>query len=299
MNNIEIGRRIRKLRKDLDMTQTQLAKELNYKSNSVISKLETGDSELTATQIRKFTKYFNVSTDYLLKGISNNSNEDNGNYTKQIKVKKKLNFFRKEDYILIGSLFVLMLLTSIFEDQIRSNMILTLFILSILLLFYFVIVKIIRHREISEILNIPKDKNVKYYCKLNNKVIKKYRRNSIMSGILVILTNIMFYGILITILSEDTPISPTPIVGLLAFLIIFKSTVFVISKKLVERDVTFILILIFMIELIVSSIYLYYIHDYSSLTTQIALLTVFNMFVYFIVILTTDLYLSKFYYKVE
>lgn len=64
--------RIRNLREDRDLTQNQLAKELNC-SQQVYSNYELGQRDIPTDILIKLSKLYNVSIDYIL-GISNNPN---------------------------------------------------------------------------------------------------------------------------------------------------------------------------------------------------------------------------------
>lgn len=58
-------RRIRDLREDKDMTQTEMAKELNC-SQRIYSNYECGDVDIPTHILIKLSKFHNVSVDYLL-----------------------------------------------------------------------------------------------------------------------------------------------------------------------------------------------------------------------------------------
>lgn len=64
--------RIRNLREDRDLTQKQLAKELNC-SQQVYSNYELGQRDIPTDILIKISKFYNISVDYIL-GISNNPN---------------------------------------------------------------------------------------------------------------------------------------------------------------------------------------------------------------------------------
>ena len=65
-------KRIRELREDNDLTQKQLAKELNC-SQQVYSNYELGQRDIPTDILIKLSKIYNVSADYILE-ISNNPN---------------------------------------------------------------------------------------------------------------------------------------------------------------------------------------------------------------------------------
>jgi transcriptional regulator with XRE-family HTH domain len=57
--------RIRDLREDKDLTQTQIAKMLGM-SQTGYSKYETGENDIPTAILIKLADYYDVSTDYLL-----------------------------------------------------------------------------------------------------------------------------------------------------------------------------------------------------------------------------------------
>ena len=63
-------RRIRDLREDNDLTQKEMAKELNC-SQQVYSNYELGQRDIPTDILIKLAKFYNVSADYIL-GISDN-----------------------------------------------------------------------------------------------------------------------------------------------------------------------------------------------------------------------------------
>ena len=63
-------KRIRELREDNDLTQKQLARELNC-SQQVYSNYELGQRDIPTDILIKLSAYFNVSVDYIL-GLTNN-----------------------------------------------------------------------------------------------------------------------------------------------------------------------------------------------------------------------------------
>ena len=58
-------RRIRDLREDHDLTQKQMAKELNC-SQQVYSNYELGQRDIPTDILIKLAKFFKVTTDYIL-----------------------------------------------------------------------------------------------------------------------------------------------------------------------------------------------------------------------------------------
>ena len=62
---LPLGEKIRNLREDKDMNQTQLGKAVGMTQRK-ISYIECGKYEPSIDDIKAFCKYFNVSADYLL-----------------------------------------------------------------------------------------------------------------------------------------------------------------------------------------------------------------------------------------
>ena len=59
------GNKIKELREERKLTQTELAKDLGIYQTQV-SKIELGSIEPNLDLIRKFARYFNVTADFLL-----------------------------------------------------------------------------------------------------------------------------------------------------------------------------------------------------------------------------------------
>lgn len=66
-----IGNKIATRRKDLSMTQEELAKRMGYKSKSTINKIENGTNDIPQSKIAKFAEVLDTSIAYLM-GWDNN-----------------------------------------------------------------------------------------------------------------------------------------------------------------------------------------------------------------------------------
>lgn len=300
MSNKDIGIKIKRLREANGLTQAKLATELGYKSNAVISKLENGESELTASQIKKITTYFNITTDFLLTGkeiakIDNKSLQ----VTKTVKVKKSLSFFKRNDFIMIAIAFIMIIFAMIFKNDLRNYTLVVLMIYNLILLIYLIINKVFRSRANTDVINIPLKKNITYYSSLDDQMIKKYKKNSMVSGLVVIFTNIIFYGIIINTITEALDVMPYTLVISLLLIVIFKSVTFVLSSKFLEVDMTFLLTVILIIELMLTTLYLLYLNMYDILAPQLILTSTLNLLVFLVVITINDMFLKKYNYKIE
>ena len=63
-------KRIRDLREDRDLTQTQVAKILGM-SQTGYSKYETGENDLPSAVLIKLADFYNTSVDYILERTNN------------------------------------------------------------------------------------------------------------------------------------------------------------------------------------------------------------------------------------
>lgn len=94
MDTIKIGKFIAKRRRDLNMTQMQLADKL-YISDKAVSKWETGKSMPDVSIMLELSKILGISVQELLMGETNNMNEKNNEkvlleLAKEIEQKNKI-----------------------------------------------------------------------------------------------------------------------------------------------------------------------------------------------------------------
>lgn len=74
INQKEIGQRIRVLRKEKRLSQEELANKLNVNTDH-LGRLETGNRGMSIDLLAEISKYFTVSTDYILFGEKQNTDE--------------------------------------------------------------------------------------------------------------------------------------------------------------------------------------------------------------------------------
>lgn len=72
-----IGENIRRKRKEIGLTQEELASLLGYKSKSTIAKIESGGSDVSQRKLISFANVLNTTVEYLLTGIDKNANNKN------------------------------------------------------------------------------------------------------------------------------------------------------------------------------------------------------------------------------
>lgn len=71
---LTFGEKVKNLREDLDLNQTELGKKINMTQRK-ISYIECNKSEPSVDDIIIFSKFFKVTSDYLL-GIDDNLNRN-------------------------------------------------------------------------------------------------------------------------------------------------------------------------------------------------------------------------------
>ena len=74
INQKEIGQRIRILRKEKGLSQLELSNKLNINMDH-LSRIENGNKGMSLDLLTEFSKYFSVSTDYILFGNNQNTEE--------------------------------------------------------------------------------------------------------------------------------------------------------------------------------------------------------------------------------
>lgn len=62
----DIGKRIRKRREELEMTQEELADKLHYKSKTTIAKIENGTNDIVQSKVVEFAEALKTSPAYLM-----------------------------------------------------------------------------------------------------------------------------------------------------------------------------------------------------------------------------------------
>ena len=80
-----VGERIYRLRRDLGITQEELAHRLGYKSKSSINKIEMGKSEFPQRKLGEFAKALNTTPGYLLGLVSDETSKINAALAEAVK----------------------------------------------------------------------------------------------------------------------------------------------------------------------------------------------------------------------
>lgn len=98
---MSLGNRIKKCRKRLKLTQTELAQKLGGWDHTTISKWESNTYEPDVSNIKKLSQILNVTTDYLL-GLTDNQVKKDSFDHMDIPVKghplNQIAFFNNEEW---------------------------------------------------------------------------------------------------------------------------------------------------------------------------------------------------------
>ena len=105
---MEVGERIKKRRKELKMTQEELAKLVGYTSRSAIAKVETNANGILQNKVNSFARALRTSPGYLL-----GWEEDAGTVTEESRL-----MYQKEDAI--ADIFDKLHTDSIFFDAVKK-----------------------------------------------------------------------------------------------------------------------------------------------------------------------------------
>jgi len=89
---MQLHERIKKRREELGLSQDELASLLGYKSNSTITKIETGINDIPHAKIKLFADALNTTPSWLL-GL-----DDEVKPTKMIKLKRADELLTEKDY---------------------------------------------------------------------------------------------------------------------------------------------------------------------------------------------------------
>lgn len=74
---MDLGKRIKQRREQLNMSQDELARKLGYKSRSSINKIELGKNDITQHKIAEFAKALQTTPAYLMGWIEEKAEKKN------------------------------------------------------------------------------------------------------------------------------------------------------------------------------------------------------------------------------
>lgn len=75
----EIGKRIKRKREELGITQEELAQRLGYKSKTTIAKIENGTNDIVQSKVVEFASALNTTVPYLMGWIDDSKEPDSEN----------------------------------------------------------------------------------------------------------------------------------------------------------------------------------------------------------------------------
>lgn len=90
-----VGERIKARRKELGLTQTELAERLHYKSKVAVSNVENNKEDLTTTRVKKYATALECTPEYLMGWATEKELHEHLRQTDIIFAKKKLDEIKK------------------------------------------------------------------------------------------------------------------------------------------------------------------------------------------------------------
>lgn len=301
--NKEIGQRIKKLRENKNLTQNELANLLGYSNNSVISKIENGDIEISIHITEQLKGIFNVSTDYLYFGTNDvNTKSNSETITKSINVITNFNRINLIHVIYLLTMFLLLVLTIFLKNKTQQGFLL----FNSLVAISFIVVNIItKKNDLTKHVvtyHMPEDKKVVYKNSLTDTITKRYKKDKILIFILMIILDIFFYGIILTQINsyEESILLPAILIVTVLALIITKIIYMIIPIRgeIVNYSKNLFIVLSLQIVLTCLSLLMLTIINIEGFK-EVLIFGVFNLIVFIFAILANNYIMSKYYFAIE
>lgn len=301
--NKEIGQRIKKLREQKNLSQLELAKLLGYSNNSIISKIENGDTEVSIHQMDKLKGIFGVSIEYLYYGVDEkNVINKKDEITKTVNVITNFNKMELIHFVYLGIIFGLLLLSFFLKNKVYQSSLL----LIILVVISFIVVTIIKGKndinKYVETYNIPENKQLVYRNSLTDVVTRRYKKDKILIFSLMVVLDIFFYGIIVTEINkyEKSLLLPAILIVLVLGLIITKIVFMIIPTKGEIINYTKGLFITFSLQMILTllSFLMLTIID-LNMPKELFIFGGFNLVVFIFAIIANNYIMSKYYFSIE
>lgn len=303
MINVNIGKRIKKLRNNHKLSIDSLANSLNISVNE-LTDIEEGKINLPDYLLDSLVSVFNVSNEYILtgdfKGLKPTKEFDKPK-DKELIVKSTLVILTKVDLLILFISSLLFTLIPLFKgDDIKNYLYITLLILNVLLLIYYIIIGRFRVIASKTSIKIPFYKEVKYYNTMDKDLLKKYDKDKLILGLLIILINIIYYSIIFTtLLSSDKVFAGIALVFMILF-IGAKVYSLIINIKAIYKTNLYLKVILFLVEIIINTIFIIGLINIGTSDLQsLALFGGFTLLMTLFLMGVVVYYLSKYKYEIE
>lgn len=96
-----VGERIREVRKNKNMTQSELSEKLEYTNERQLQRIESGETGCSVDKLMEISQILHISTDYLIFGSEHNENRDEEDNLLEILLSGRTKEQKKYVYLLL------------------------------------------------------------------------------------------------------------------------------------------------------------------------------------------------------
>lgn len=296
-----VGQRVVKLREKNNMSVTRLAILMGHDNRDIVKGIEDGSLTPTDLQMEILAQIFKVTRSFIKNGgeIEKETVEVEIPHI-NVEVKKSFKLVTKIDFIVLAIMATLFTLVPIMKaDDTRQYLYISLMFLNIILLIYYALIYSIRSNHNKEIISVPVNRKVVYVSSLDNNMIKKFRRDKLTLGILMVVLNVFYYGILFVTLDKHNNILSYIVLAAMIMFIAIKIVITVLNYRNIEKTNLKLIVIVHVIELILGTIFLATLSALKDLSVELGIFGGFNLFVSYLLIIALQFILNKYTYKVE
>lgn len=296
-----VGQRVVKLREKNNMSVTRLAILMGHDNRDIVKGIEDGSLTPTDLQMEILAQIFKVTRSFIKNGgeIEKETVEVEIPHI-NVEVKKSFKLVTKIDFIVLAIMATLFTLVPIMKaDDTRQYLYISLMFLNIILLIYYAFIYSIRSNHNKEIISIPVNRKVVYVSSLDNNMLKKFRRDKLTLGILMVVLNVFYYGILFVTLDKHNNILSYIVLAAMIMFIAIKIVITVLNYRNIEKTNLKLIVIVHVIELILGTIFLATLSALKELSIELGIFGGFNLFVSYLLIIALQFILNKYTYKVE
>ena len=278
MQNPKIAKRIQDLRLKTNLTKEKIVTLLDLESINDYELIEQNEVILDNVLLDKIANIYNVSRDYLLLGDFKTQTNKLQEETKQVEVNKSFTVYRFFDFVMLAIVTVIFTLFSLFNDNdIQQYLYVTLMVLNIALIFYYIVIGSIRRNGNKQMIKITSNQKVEYKTTIDEKIFKRSKKDTLLLGILVIILNAFYYSILFSDLLKNNIGLAIMVIIVMAIMIAVKLYAIIISFKEITKTRMPLLIILFVLEIIFNALFLASMTIYHALEFEVALFGGFNL----------------------
>lgn len=296
-----VGQRVVKLREKNNMSVTRLAMLMGHDNRDIVKGIEDGSLTPTDLQMEILAQIFKVTRSFIKNGgeIEKETVEVEIPHI-NVEVKKSFKLVTKIDFIVLAIMATLFTLVPIMKaDDTRQYLYISLMFLNIILLIYYALIYSIRSNHNKEIISVPVNRKVVYVSSLDNNMLKKFRRDKLTLGILMVVLNVFYYGILFVTLDKHNNILSYIVLAAMIMFIAIKIVITVLNYRNIEKTNLKLIVIVHVIELILGTIFLATLSALKELSIELGIFGGFNLFVSYLLIIALQFILNKYTYKVE